>query len=312
MTYAVRNTLFIAAFWSVILAGGFFYVYGHQQKVILKARNENRIKGQRLKDLLALERDRSVLQDRLAGLDAFCQGKQGTIAAEESPGETFDYLLRELSRTKSDLSVDFSLKSQDSYLSLERRTYEIKGSGSFHDFYELLTLLEEGPVFYDVHQIEMDANNPDPEKGRRGDVGFSLEFNGYNRMEGPLITSITPSEDLSPQIADLVGGKSYRGPGRLRTSSDQPATAGTAPAKPVVPQNTEGLPEIDGRTKILAIMPGAAVLKDQNGRTVRLKPGDRVFGGTLAEINTKAGTLSFSLENGNGDAKRMVLPSGTN
>jgi hypothetical protein len=313
MTYAIRNTLFIAAFWAVALAGGFYYIYGHQENVVQKARHDTKVKRQRLQDLLVLERDRSALQSQLTALDDFRQGKIGTIAAEESPGETFDYLLRELSRAKSGLDVNFALKSQDTFLSLERRTYEIKGSGSFRDFYDLLSFLEQGPIFYDVHQLEMSTTDIDLEKGKHGEVSFTLEFNGYNRMEGPPITSIDMVEDTSPQIADMVGGRpARRGEGTRVPESVQPPVEKVQPPKVAVLKNTEGLPEIDGQTKVLAIMPGAAVLKDQKGRTVRLRPGDRVYGGTLNEIDTRQGTLSFSLQDDSGGATSLVLPAGSN
>jgi hypothetical protein len=313
MTYAVRNTFFIAAFWAAILAGGFFYVYGYQQKSLEKAQKNNTIKRQRLQDLLALEKDCSALRQQLSGLDDFRQGNMGTIAAKESPGETFDYLLRELSRTGSKLDVNFSFKSQDTFLSLARRTYEIKGSGSFLDFYNMLCLLEAGPVFYDVHQIEMNTESGEPDQTSRGEVNFSIEFNGYNRAEGPAITGISAAPAQSQQIADLVNGRSSKAGGRIRARESAPVPA--EPKQAVIiapPKNTEGLPEIDGNTKILAIMPGAAVLKDQNGRTVRLRQGDRVWGGTLNEINTQQGTLSFSLQDASGSATSLVLLSGSN
>ncbi|HNW61172.1 MAG TPA: hypothetical protein PKI62_15975 [bacterium] len=312
MTYAVRNTFFIAAFWTLVLASGFYYVYGHQAGVMMKARRDNRLKQQRLQDLLALEQDRSVLQGQLAQLDEFRQGRMGTLAAEESPGETFDYLLRELSRTHSGLEVDFALKGQDTFLSLERRTYEIKGIGGFRDFYDLLCFLEQGPVFYDVHKMEMSALGADSEKGRPGNVTFNLEFNGYNRVEGPLISSITPKEGGVAQIADLVGQRSTRTEGRGRILETIQTASAKSPAALAPRLNTEGLPEIDSKSKVLAVMPGAAVVKDQKGRTVRLRSGDRVFGGTLSEIDVHKGTLSFSLEDERGGTTRLILPAGAN
>ncbi|HOZ20494.1 MAG TPA: hypothetical protein PLO28_01855 [bacterium] len=312
MTYAVRNTLFIAAFWAVILAGGFFFVFSHQQKQLENARSDNTYKRQRLQDLLALERDRSALLQQLSGLDDFRQGKIGTLAGRESPGETFDYLLRELSRSGSRLELNFALKSQDAFLSLTRRTYELKGSGSFNEFYNLLCLLEEGPVFYDIHQIEMSAAGG-RERGDRGDVSFTLSFNGYNRVEGPAITAISASTSTPQRIADMVTG---RAPALERGGFAQSSAAGVQEAEPAAkkepPRNSEGLPEIDNRTKILAIMPGAAVLKDHTGRTVRLRQGDRVWGGTLETVNSQQGKLSFSMQDENGGETRLVLPSGSN
>ena len=312
MTYAVRNTLVLAGFWIVIFAAGFSYVFGHQKSAIADLRQEHFSKRQRLQDLLNLEIDRSSLQQQLTRLEDFRLGKMGTLAAHESPGETFDYLLRELNRTRSGLEVNFVLKSQDSYLAMARRTYVITGSGAFDDFYRLLWFMESGPLFYDIHQLELESiPGPDGRK-RSQQVRFTITFNGYNRTEGPAITGMNAEKQTPPQIASLVNGTSRFEGSRIPQSLIAVEQRQLQLPKPVaVRQNTEGLPEVGGRTQVLAIMPGAAVLKDQSGRMVRLKPGDRVFGGSLSEINTKEGTVQFSLQDESGGSTTLVLPAGS-
>ncbi|HQG46297.1 MAG TPA: hypothetical protein PLG50_11625, partial [bacterium] len=168
-------------------------------------------------------------------------------------------------------------------------------------------------VFYDVHKLEMSTVEADASNGRRGGVHFVLEFNGYNRMEGPLITSISPKDSKLPEITDLVGMHTAPAIGRGRIQEMIRSAGGNAPATGVAPRtNTEGLPEIDSKAKVLAIMPGAAVVKDQKGRTVRLRSGDRIFGGTLSEIDVHKGTLSFSMEDERGGTTRLILPAGAN
>ena len=310
MTYAIRNTLLIAGFWAAILAAGFLYVFGHQVKLIEALQKESLLKQRRLQDLLALEQDRSSLQEQLVRLEDFRLGKMGTLAAQESPGETFDYLLRELSRTRSGLDVNFSLKSQDVFLTLARRTYEISGSGSFSDFYKLLWFLESGPIFYDVHHLEMEIAESEAGRGRSQEVNFLLTFNGYDRAEGPAITGVNSQLDATPLIADLVNARPPVTGKRQRQDAPSPSQIPVQPPKrPIVRQNNEGLPEVGIRTQVLAIMPGVAVLKDQSGRMVRLKPGDRVFGGTLSEINAKEGTVQFSLQDESGGADQTGLAS---
>ena len=45
---------------------------------------------------------------------------------------------------------------------------------------------------------------------------------------------------------------------------------------------------------------------------VRLRQGDRVWGGTLETVNSQQGKLSFSMQDENGGETRLVLPSGSN
>jgi len=177
MNYAIRNTLIIAAFWSLVLASGFYYVYGYQNKLQERLRVENQAREKRLRDLTRLEVDRSELRVHLLRLQDLSLGKMGTLSAHESPGETYDYILRELERTRSRLGVSFTYKNEDLYLTLKRRYYDIKGSGPFLDFYELLWFLENGPVFYNVRRLEVEPQLHKSGSGRSEDVAFSLEVN---------------------------------------------------------------------------------------------------------------------------------------
>ncbi len=313
MNYAVRNTLIIAAFWSVILAGGFYYVYGYQKKVQERLQTENQAKLARLNDLTYLEKDRSELRIHLRRLQDISLGRMGTISAHESPGETYDYILRELERTRSRLNVSFVYKNEDTYLTMKRRYYEIKGSGPFLDFYKLLWFLENGPIFYGVKGLDLEPQLNKSGQGRTEDVAFSLDINGYERKEGPDITTITVRQGDYPQIVNLVKGRPQR---LFRQGTAQPGS--TLPGQPTgdgpQPQpekNVEKLPEVDQRTQILAIMPGAAVIKDHTGRTFRLKPGDRIFRGTVSQINPGNGTIQFAMQ-GSGNSSTLILPNGSN
>jgi hypothetical protein len=237
----------------------------------------------------------------------------GTLSAHESPGETYDYILRELNRSNSRLVVSFEFISEDAYLSLKRRAYVVKGSGPFLDFYKLLWFLENGPVFYDVRGLEVQPQLSITGKGRAEDVTFDVRFNGFERNEGPDITKISSTKGEAPQIVNLIKGR----PQLLRSDNTILGTQPSAPvpevSTPVVlpRKNTENLPEIDQNTQIMAVMPGTAVLKDHNGRTFRLKVGDRVFGGTVTMINATNGTVHFLLQHGT-SSSTYVLPNRIN
>ncbi len=302
MSYAVRNTLVIAAFWGLLLALGFYYVYGMQQKQVHLLQQQTAQQKNRLEELGRLQQDQSVLQkeyDRLTELNA---GKKGFIASHETPGETFDYIQRELRRCKSALVVNLKYEQTDQYLGVGRNRYELTGNGPFTDLYHLIWFLENGPLFYNITEIKIERPTLSAEQLHRrakNEVQYTLNINGYNRQEGPNIMQI-PDNAANPQpIAELVTNRVIKVKAtdneiKLEPSSTMPA-APLAAEKTVAVMNREGLPEITLKSTVLAVTSNSALVRDQRGKTVRLRRGDRVFQGRVLEINPNSGQIIFEM-----------------
>lgn len=301
MSYAVRNTLVIAAFWGLLLALGFYYVYGLQKKHVRTLYEQTAVQKARLEELGRLQMDRSVLQkeyDRLTELNA---GKKGFIASHETPGETFDYIQRELRRCQAKLLVNLKYELTDRYMGVGRNSYELTGSGAFTDLYHLIWFLENGPLFYNITSLKIERPTLSIEqlhKRLKNEVQYTLNLNGYNRDEGPNIMQV-PSNALDPQpMAELVTNRAMQVKSTetiVQPEALSPMTTAPVPEKTAAVINREGLPEIDQKTTVLAVTSQSALVRDQRGKTIRLRKGDPVFQGRVSEINPHSGQIVFEM-----------------
>ncbi len=312
MSYAVRNTLIIATIWAAILFCGIYYIYGVQQKQERIQLIDNMDKRKRLDDLNRLKQDRTALQSEKSRLLELSSGKMGVLASQESPGETFDYLLREMRKNRSSLQINLDMDREDTYMGVLRRRYTLTGSGAFTELYQLMAYLERGPLFYDIQSVKVErANRSAQEKkvSARGNVQFTLTLAGFNRNEGPNIATVERSVGEMDRIAELV---TNREPRTLVPDAAPPAPEMAAPARmsqetKSIPQvNRDGLPEVDEACSLLAVTANSVLIRDRRGSTVRLRAGDRVWQGRVAEIHPADKRVVFEI-NQNGKPERFSL-----
>ncbi len=305
MSYAVRNTIIIAAFWALVLGAGFFYLYGHQDNVHQRLLKEKLQKFKKLTELQELERDLAALNEYYARLQEISQGKKGAIAAHESPGETYDYILRETKRGNSNLDINLAFEKEDSLASVLRRTYKLMGEGSFADIYRLLWLLENGPVYYDVRSLSITRIEPSESEENRlpgAEARYAISLCGFERKEGPNIAEMTVQSEAPKQLAALVRSsgvkfaaqRARQGVGRILATSQQAAVE----RPPSI--GRFGLPEVSSGSKVLAITAFSVIVENEKGKIVKLRKGDKIFGGYLRDIDTQSNQAVFEIENGGG------------
>ncbi len=311
MPYTIRNTLFIGIFWLLIMALGLYYIYGVQNKKKAALQAEIKQKTDRVNDLKSMQITRHELIESYNHLKDLSLGKLGALASNESPGETFDYMLRELGRTSSMLELNQEVIDKKQFKDFQRSTYTVSGEGAFKDFYELVWFLENGPIFYDIRSINLDRigieqKSADDEK--RGELAFAINVWGFQKEKGLDIEPVIRETGTPAAIADIVQNS-------LADAFDQSilnkqkraeadyqknmAASGGATTNPFsnerVQANPEGLPEISPVTEVLAVTPNSVVIRDKSGKIRKLRIGDRVLGGTVGRIDVKAGTVGFNI-----------------
>ncbi|NIA31479.1 MAG: hypothetical protein GWP06_16420 [Actinobacteria bacterium] len=303
MSYAGRNTLIIAVFWALLLGVGFFYTNHHQSKVIAKLITQKKQLSQRVEELKKTKAQLAQLKVYYSHLIELNSGKNGVIPSQESPGETFDYLLREVKRSKNPLEINLTFEKQDSVSSVLKRTYKVDGTGHFVDIYKLLWFLENGPVFYSVKSIDIfEANNNDegtyssPEKTK-----YAFEVESFNREDGPKITEInweTGSPKPMARLMKILPGRhsapspnTY--PKRNLMARKRPDTR-TASAYKSRSSSSTGV----SLGQILAVTPTSIVIKTRAGKVIKLRVGDKISGGYLREINSANNQAIFEMNDG--------------
>lgn len=320
MSYVIRNTILIAVFWLIVLIGGLYYVYGYQAKQFSKLQVEVKKKTERVNDLKMMQITRHELTQEYDYLKDLSLGKMGALAGNETPGETFDYMLREIDHTQSNLELNQELVVKEKFNEFDRNTYLLTGESEFSDFYQLVWFLENGPIFYNIQSLNMDRVTPEQRFQEdwtedRGDLTFALSVWGFKKDKGLEMDSLRRHVGQPKQLATLVENsvsaaldqsversqtRSANVPDTKMASNETPAFAPPQREEPKTISNPGNLPEITPATEILAITPSTVLIRDQRNQIVKLKKGDRVLGGSVGNINAKAGSVGFYLNTGGG------------
>jgi len=306
MNKIVRNTLILSSVWVLMLIIGLVYIYGHQKKILDKLKTEEKQKSERLADLRSLQNDLSELLTYYNQLKENSLRFKGTLASFVSPGETFDYIRRELIRTNSSIKLDMDFENESPFKNMIKRNYTLKGTGKFTDIYNFLWFLENGPVFYNLHSLTIEKMDPstaaDVQYDPTEEASFNFTLNNeYSEPEhiANLLEEIYPIRRAIPE----------RPTGHFATNNAPTPRQRNYTARPQEtskPANTSGLPEINRACEVLAITPFSVLVKDKNGKILKLRKGDKIYGGTLKSLDAKSGKAIFQYNNQSG-ARTFVL-----
>ena len=85
MSYAVRNTLIISIFWTILIGVGFYYHYGHQVKRFHAIDKERKEKAEKLENLRVMEVNLIEMYHYYDRLIEISEGKKGVLASAETP-----------------------------------------------------------------------------------------------------------------------------------------------------------------------------------------------------------------------------------
>ncbi len=315
MDKLIRNTIIISILWLVILAVGTFYIYGYQRKIKTQLIKQEEKKSKRLTELRSLNNDLTHLINYYQRLHYISLKYKGTLASFESPGETFDYIRRELFSTNSSIKLNMDYIDEHGFKSMMKRKYELSGNGKFTDIYRLLWFLENGPVFYQIESLSLtkiDTENNDSFRTGIDEASFNLSMNGFDRTQGPKISEINRDFGTPTEVADIFHKKAVLE--KPRTEENKLATITPTnktskmhlPQQNIAPASASTLPEINSSCQVLAITPFSVVMKDAKGRLIKLRKGDKIFGGNLADLNTQAGQAIFQFDSTFGN-KSVIL-----
>ena len=316
MNKIVRNTLILSSVWVLMLIIGLVYIYGHQKKILDKLSAEEKKKSERLEDLRSLQSDLSELLSYYNQLKENSLRFKGTLASFVSPGETFDYIRRELLRTNSSIKLDMDFESESPFKNMIKRNYNLKGTGKFTDIYSFIWFLENGPVFYNLTSLTVEKLDPtasaEIEFTQADEATFNFSLIGYDRKEGPKIAEINNEYGEPEHIVNLLEEINPFRKATVKARPSQYANNSPTPVKrPYTARALETnrqsaapkLPEINSACEVLAITPFSVLIKEANGKIVKLRKGDKIYGGTLTSLDAKTGKAIFQYDNSSGSRK---------
>jgi len=315
MSYATRNAILLAIITIVVSIFGYFYVFVRQGKKLEKQLAINEQKKQRLEELEKLDKDKSELLNYLDHLKELSLGKIGTIVSNETPGETFDYILREINSSALDVDIDLVFEEEMPFASLKARQYDISGIAPFKDVYDFIWFLESGPVFYNITSLGLSRLETGEEEDvtKETDTQFNLTVRSFIRDEGPGIEDIERTEGSPETIESLVSNKvrtviDQTQNFKERTSDDKSGGGNGGGSGSGSPEKNRLLPEMTDEIELLALTTDAVVLR--NGKNnIKVRKGEDFYGAFLKKVNIYEGQAIFQM---NGRAKTIVLSTTRN
>ncbi len=307
MSYTLRNTVVLAIIWALLFIAGGFYIWGVQDKKLDQLMTDNKRKQDRIETLEYRRHRRNELEKTYQHLRDISMGKLGALSNNESPGETFDYILRELRQTGSGLLINQDYIREETFQSVKRHIYEISGVADFPDIYKLVWFLENGPIYYDIKALQVDRATPNDTEFSQRNCNFTMQLWGFKRDHGGIdIRDVIRKKDNPASMNTLVSNSVSQAFDQLnvqRTSHRpgkalEPSTQPEQKPESTKPRNVNGLPEINPNTRLLAVTSQSVVVRDQTGKMVKLREGDPVFQGMVQSIDVRNGAASFLIRSG--------------
>ena len=195
------------------------------------------------------------------------------------------------------MSLICSFSGNKDFGSYGYNIYNVKGNGIFDNIYKFVSYIERGPQIHRVTNLTVTSPQNRFQFENDIEVPYNMQVRAYyaNLEDLP---SPTPDFDIEiPEIRNPFTPKDF--------SIFPQKPVKKPPTRKVVPQNTEGLLELNG-AKLQSIFFGKALITDRKGKAYTLKEGDRIFLGIVQKIDQPGNQVVFQL-NKNGSVSTEVL-----
>ncbi len=280
MSYALRNTVVLAAFLAIIFGVGFYLTKveqaGQKKKLNIEIVSLDKTIAQRP----AVEAELKASQEKLAEMKERYLKRFKVIPEHDTTAETYAYLNRVMA---SSGLVKFNMLYQGAKNSKQwgYNTYNLNGETSYENLFRFIWYLEHARLLYKIGNLTMSEHQVKNTENSRTEtlLPFTLDLDAY-------YSSVAG-------VSSEVGG-----PDRTFYTYVDP---GLNFLRPLIssepPPNVEGLVDVES-SQLKAVMPDKIFIVDQNGKGHILKIGDRVYLGYLTKIDPAKNEAEFTLNKG--------------
>ncbi len=288
MSYALRNTIVLAAFLVVIFGVG-LYVTGvvqprQQQKLRTEAASLEQTVGQRP----GVESELKTAEDKLAEMKEKYSKRFKVIPGNDTTALTYAYLNRIMDASGF---VKFDMVYQGPH-TLDRygyNVYNLKGETSYDNLFRFIWYLEHARLLYKIGDLSLTGHEVREETREKPQtiVPFTMDLDAYYSSVGGVSSELS-GED--PTLYRQVGiGLNFLKP----LISSEP------------PPNLRGLVDVE-RSDLRAVMSDKIFIVDEKGVGHVLREGDEVYLGYLTKIDPSKNEAEFTLNKG-GIIDRVTL-----
>ncbi|HEY9165371.1 MAG TPA: hypothetical protein VIS48_04335 [Candidatus Kryptonia bacterium] len=288
MTYALRNTVVLAAFLAVIFGVGFYLTKVVQPGEQDKLQREIYSLDQTIAQRPGVEEELTSSQQKLAEMKAKYSRRFKVIPTNDTTAVTYAYLNR-IMDASGFVKFDMLYQGNKSLHDYGYNVYNLKGETSYDNLFKFVWYLEHARLLYKVGELSLTGHEVREETQEKPTtiVPFTMELHAfYASLSG--VSSEQRGEDQTL----------YR-----------PVSVGLNFLKPMIssepPPNLRGLVDVE-RSDLRAVMADKIFIVDEKGKGHILRVGDEVYLGYLTRIDPNKNQAEFTLNKG-GIIDRVAL-----
>ncbi len=300
--YAKRNSITIAILWLLILCAGIYWINSENKKIRQSKAKQNELR-QKLDGSIEVMRALAAVETEYQTLKARYNSAPKQIIAAEEPSFSLHYFNWLTTTYKIPLEFDFELKDMGSTDDLLSFRFLLAGEGTYQDLFRFIWYITENPVLYQIETFNISQSKDTP-----GLIKFSMMVKGFSLKQ----TAVSAAEFDFGMIKPVAENYQFHNAFKSLIQSPKPAPSIT-PIHSEVPKIKAitvdpNLVDVE-KSALQAVANGRIYIKDQNGKLVTLKLGERVRYGKLVNINQKKSEVEFLLEDAGG-GKSLILGLG--
>ena len=288
MSYALRNTVVLAAFLVVIFGAGFYLTKVSQPKEEQRLRTQVASLDKTISERPAVESELKESEQQLVSMKEKYSKRFKVIPSNDTTALTYAYLNR-IMDASGFVKFDMLYQGARSFKQYGYNLYNLKGETSYDNLFRFIWYLEHAKLMYKVGDLTLSGLEVRDQTSDRPQtvVPFTMELHAYYST-----------------VAGLSAGQSGEDPTLYKNVS-----IGLNYFKPLIssepPANVLGLVDVE-RSDLRAVMGDKIFIVDQKGVGHILRVGDEVYLGYLTKIDPGKNEAEFTLNKG-GIIDRVVL-----
>jgi len=280
MSYALRNTVILAAFLAVIFGVGFYLTRVVQPREEEKLVAEGNKLDQTISQRPEVESELKSAQEKLAEMKSKYVKRFKVIPTNDTTALTYAYLNR-IMEASGFVKFDILYQGAKSLGQYGYNIYDLKGETGYENLFKFIWYLEHAKLLYKVEDLTLSGHEVRDQTQEKPQliVPFTMELDAYYSSAAG-VSSEASGQD--PTLYKTVGvGLNFLDP----LISSEP------------PPNLRGLVDVE-RSDLRAVMADKVFIVDQNGAGHILRVGDEVYLGYLTKINANKNEAEFTLNKG--------------
>jgi Tfp pilus assembly protein PilO len=280
MSYALRNTIVLAAFLAIIFSVGFYLTKvvqpGEKKKLQTEIVTLNRTIAQRP----SVEADLKSSQDKLSEMKNKYNKRFKVIPDNDTTALTYAYLNR-IMNSSGFVKFDMLYEGPKAMKQYGYNTYNLKGETSYTSLFKFIWYMEHARLLYKIGDLSLTGHEVRDEQTGMTEtiIPFTMELRAYYSSVAGVSSEMSGVDPTFYRPVDV--GLNFLRP----LISTEP------------PPNVRGLVDVE-RSDLKAVMSDKVFIVDQNGMGHILRIGDEVYLGYLTKIDQNKNQAEFTLNKG--------------